>query len=492
MVKNKLTITASVLLALAAFASAQYLIPWQSCNSGGAPGTGTGYALNGSVGQPVQGTGTGTGGVGPGYRGYWGFWVPMVEDTTHGWTEMTKMLLVPSTKYIKDGGWMAYNSGNGRIYAAKGNKTQDFYAYFVAGDSWHQQALWPDGIEAKKPGKGAAGCCDGNGIAFATKGNNKQGFWAYYVDGDSWRQKKDVPLGVSNKKVKGGTGIVWAVKGGTGDPYLLKGYKNEFYRYHSDGDSWQTLPPAPIGSNVKWDKGSWLAYDGADKIYAFKAKYHEFYRYHLDGDSWSAALAPMPVAGSGGSKKAKDGSCGAFKGGKVYALKGGNTQEFWCYTVATNTWAELDTIPKFGSTGKKKKVKAGASIVAVDQVLYATKGNKCNELWKYKPAASFGGEPMPSREGVMAERLAIGDWRLAIAPNPIVSGYAALHYSLPKAGPATLRIFDVAGRSVLTQTLIAGRSGSVGLDLRHLSTGVYLAKLAADDFSTTQKLVLQR
>ncbi len=99
---------------------------------------------------------------------------------------------------------------------------------------------------------------------------------------------------------------------------------------------------------------------------------------------------------------------------------------------------------------------------------------------------------MPSREGVMAERLAIGDWRLAIAPNPIVSGYAALHYSLPKAGPATLRIFDVAGRSVLTQTLSAARTGTATLDLRVLSNGVYLVKLRAEGCNVTQKVVVRR
>jgi hypothetical protein len=72
------------------------------------------------------------------------------------------------------------------------------------------------------------------------------------------------------------------------------------------------------------------------------------------------------------------------------------------------------------------------------------------------------------------------------------SGHAVLRYSLPCAGLAVLRIYDVAGRVVLTQALAAGRSGALSLDLRQLKAGVYLAKLVTDGFSATQKLVVQR
>jgi YVTN family beta-propeller protein len=414
-----------------------------------------------------------------------------------GWTAKSPM--PTGAKAIKDGGWLAYDAGTARIYATRGQKQPDFFAYNPAKDSWKALAPWLPGTEAKLPQKGSVGCADGDGNIYATKGNSTSGFWKYDANANAWTQKKDIPLGLSNKKVKGGTDMVF-VKGtghDTGYVYLLKGYKNEFYRYNTATDSWQTLIPAPVGSNGKWDKGSWLVAQKAPgpppkpyTIYAFKAKYMEFYSYSTETGSWSASLAAMPIAGSAGSKKSKDGGCADLLNDYIYALKGGNTREFWKYTIAANSWTEKETIP----TGSfKKKVKAGADIAAVGSVLYATKGNKSNELWKYTPGALLF--DVPRRDGVEAERLANGDCRLAIAPNPLASGFATLSFTRPleSSNPRILlSVYDVTGQRVMARTLVAGRSGIVSLDLRHLSNGVYLVKLASEGFAGSQKLVVQR
>jgi hypothetical protein len=404
-----------------------------------------------------------------------------------------KSSMPAGAKAIKDGGWLAYDvagtdAGTGRIYASRGVKTTDFFSYNPANDSWKALAPWLPGTEAKPPSKGSAACADGNGHVYATKGNNTTGFYAYDAGTNAWAQKKDVPLGLSNKKVKGGTALAWGYKGGVGAAYVLKGYKNEFYKYTPTGDSWTTLAPAP-GAMPKWDKGSWLAYDDVNKkVYAFQAKYMAFYSYDTEKDSWSAALAPMPAAGSAGSKKAKDGSCGAFFTGSIYALKGGNTQEFWKYTIASNSWAEKETLPK-GTM--KKKVKAGGSITTAGLTLYAIKGNKSDELWQYVPGGAFMAPSDPEREGVMAGKTVIAQG-VSITPNPLASGFAVLRYSLPKAGSAQLSVYNVAGQTVVSQTLVAGRSGIVNLDLKHLSNGVYLVKLSSEGFVNSQKLVVQR
>jgi hypothetical protein len=409
-----------------------------------------------------------------------------------GWSLCpTPVPATPSGKQVKDGGWLAYDVSRARIFAAKGNKTGDFYSYNPANDSWKQLQTWPPGTEAKLPKAGSAGAADGNGKVYATKGNNTQGFWAYDAAGDAWTQKADVPLGPTNKKVKGGTDIVYVNKlGGCG--YLLKGYKNEFWRYHVAGDSWHQMQDAPAGANIKWDKGSWLAFDNAHTIYAHKAKYHEFYKYDTDKDSWNpTALVAMPIPGSAGSKKSKDGGCGTWinvGGEAIYALKGGNTSEFWKYTVTANSWAEKDTLPK-GAGGKK--VKAGADIVAVGTKLYAFKGNKTGELWMYTPGSAVF-VPRPLRDGVASEPVATFAAGMTLSPNPLAGGFARLSYGLPQAGAAGITVFDVTGRPVLAQTLVAGRSGTADLDLRCLSAGVYLVKLVAPGFSAAQKLVVQR
>jgi hypothetical protein len=407
-----------------------------------------------------------------------------------GWTARNPM--PTGAKAIKDGGWLAYDASKARIYATRGQKQPDFYAYAPQGDSWGVRAPWLLGTEGKLPQKGSVGCADGSGYVYATKGNNTSGFYKYDANANAWAQKRDVPLGLSNKKVKGGTDIAWAIKGSVGSPYLLKGYKNEFYRYDTGTDSWQTLTPAPVGVNGKWDKGSWLAYDGVKTIYAHKAKYHELWKYDTERDSWSPTmLAGMPIPGSAGSKKAKDGCCGSFvegepPGGCFYALKGGNTREFWQYKVAANSWAEKETIP----TGMfKKKVKAGADIVAVGTVLYATKGNKSNEFWMYTPGATVFAAPQ--HDGVLAERLTIDDWRLTIAPNPLAAGFVSVRLSSLLTAPFSLRIYDAAGRCVgVWKPLL--RSGAADLDMRHLAAGVYLVRVEMGSFVATQKLVVQR
>ncbi len=307
-----------------------------------------------------------------------------------GWKEKEPVPTAPSGTYAKDGAWLVYDSANGRVYAAKGNKQVDFYAYAPVQNAWNQGLMpIPLGVEFKKPSKGCAGCVDPSGFVYMTKGNNTLGFWRYDVAEDTWIPRQNVPLG-GGKKVKGGTGLAYA----NGSVYLLKGYKNEFYKYNPVDSAWTTLHVAPVGqyNHWKWDKGSWLAYDGDHTIYAHKAKYHEFYRYNVNSDSWSTALHAMPVYGSTGKKKTKDGGCGAWLDGRIYALKGGNTQEFWRYTAATDSWHEMDILPRVGTGGKKKKVKAGGSITSDGNVLYAQKGNKCNEFWRYVPNTSGGSD----------------------------------------------------------------------------------------------------
>ena len=409
-----------------------------------------------------------------------------VSGQMPGWYPKAPMPTQPSGKSPKDGAWLAYDAGTGLVYSAKGNKATDFYSYFPGPDSWHTLAPWPAGREAKPPSKGAVGCMDGNGHAYATKGNNKQGFWKYFTAGDSWQQEEDVPLGLSNKKVKGGTGLAYAFRRDTGYAYLLKGYKNEFYRYNPVGDSWLVLQPAPVGSNVKWDKGSWLAYDpDHNRIYAHKAKYHDFYYYDVNGDSWSGPKHGMPIPGSAGSKKSKDGGCGDFYHGSIYSLKGGNTLEFWRYDIGGDSWTEQPPMP----VGSGKKVKAGAGIAATDKAIYLMKGNKSTEFWMYSPGAFLFEPPQP--DGVVSSSFIVQRSSFIVSPNPLASGSATVRFSSSLAFPASLRIYDATGRLV-RQSAICNLKSEVVLDLRSMPAGVYLVKLQSESFTATQKLVVQR
>jgi hypothetical protein len=415
-----------------------------------------------------------------------------------GWSELSPLPGPPSGKSIKDGGCLAYDAATDLFYASKGNKTGDFYAFDVRTGTWTNRTGIPLGSEAKQVFKGSALCSDGNGNLYLTKGNNTLGFWKHEAAENEWEQMTNVPTGPSGKRVKQGAALAWATTNGVGHAYLLKGYRNEFYKYDPAANTWIQLRNAPIGpsNHVKWDAGSWLLPNpepGAHILYAFKAKYHEFYAYDTDADTWLTApvLTPMPIRGTAGNKKAKDGSCAAWYNGVIYTLKGGNTSEFWRYFPKGDTWRPQLDIPLFGVTGARKKVKSGAAMATYPSTgVYAFKGNKTNEFWRFRPLWEAT-SAQPSRDGVTAGTTEIANVSFAIAPNPLSGGFATVRYSLPKAGLATLNVFDVTGRTVLSQTMAAGRTGTASLDLRKLEAGVYLVKVTTEGFSTTQKLVVE-
>jgi hypothetical protein len=409
-----------------------------------------------------------------------------------GWCELKDVPFSSSGKPVKDGGWLAYMDGDECVYAAKGNKTGDFFRYDPLADTWHLLAPIPKGSEGKLPGKGANATTDADRFLYATKGNNTLGFWRYDIERNGWRQLADVPSGIYNKKVKGGTDLAYVDFDDTPYVYLLKGYKNEFYRYNVESNGWALLESAPVGSNVKWDKGSWMVYDEDCALYAHKARYHELWRYDIEETCWARdSLHSIPQVGqSGRKKKLKDGGCAAWLDDEIYALKGGNTQEFWKYDVEANAWTELDTIPSYGSTGKKKKVKSGADITCDgSDCFFALKGNRSREFWRYILPWMVP-RRVPERAGVMAATAELGPSRIEVLPSHAATGFVNVRYVLPSACDLAVGFYDVSGRLRATRRIAVGRSGTAALDLRGLASGVYLARLTAEGQTYVQKVIL--
>jgi len=409
-----------------------------------------------------------------------------------GWAEMKS---VPGM--VKDGAWLAMNQDNGLLYGARGYKSGDFFCYDPNIDSlgrWTSLLAWPLGVEMKPPAKGAAGCY-GGGYIWAAKGNNTPGFWRYSIADNTWQQLENIPMGTSGKNPKGGTDMVYVVQEDVGYVYLLKGYQQDFFRFNTSTLAWQQLPDAPAGAKPKWDKGSWLVYDGDNLIYAHKAKYHELWTFNLTTMQWSTApLQGMPYQSllTGKTKKSKDGGSAAYYNGYIYALKGGNTCAFYRYSIPLAAWSELAPMPEFGSTGKKKRVKEGGDIAAYgEQIFYAFKGGKTAEFWRYADTISALLASQPERAGVMGEKVVAERFGFSVAPNPVVKGYGLLSYSVPQPSAARVSVYDVTGRTVLEFGFVASGTGTKSLDLRQLSAGVYLVRFEAAGSSASQKLIVR-
>jgi hypothetical protein len=409
-----------------------------------------------------------------------------------GWLEVAQVPLSPSGRAVKDGGWLAWDAASGEFVVAKGHKTGDLYSFDPATGSLTARLPWPVGNESRPPSKGAVGVGDGSGSVYAVKGNNTVGFWRYDIVADGWEQLPDVPLGMSNKRVKGGSDLAYVTEGDSGYVYLLKGYRTEFYRYSIGSGRWQTLADAPAGARPKWDKGSWLAYDGTTVLYAHKAKYHELYAFDVAAGTWGAVMTGMPLVNSqtGRTKKSKDGGDAALLGGLLYALKGGNTQDFYSFEPATQAWAEKETVPAYGTTGRKKRVKSGGSIASDGIALYALKGNKTLELWRYVPSSLGAGPVTPSaRAATQGARRETPEVEICVQ-SPAHRA-ATVRWSAPSSlapHPSLLSVYDASGRLILTRSLDLAVSRS--LRLPPLSPGIYVIRVSGA-VRTTGKLVVQ-
>jgi hypothetical protein len=94
-------------------------------------------------------------------------------------------------------------------------------------------------------------------------------------------------------------------------------------------------------------------------------------------------LPSLPAGPRG--REIKDGGALAFcRDTLVFAFKGNNTTEFYRFNILDTTWTAVESIPSYGSTLKKKRIKKGARLETVgDQLIYAVKGNNTFEFWRY-------------------------------------------------------------------------------------------------------------
>jgi len=405
-------------------------------------------------------------------------WFFVNPPTPQAWIRMREISPGVSGKPVKYGGSLVAVRGL-YIYAFKGNNTNEFYEYFINGDSWSVKCTIPYAPEKKKRVKrGAALCYDSRDtMIYALKGNNTTEFWAYDPNLDTWVQKRSLPEGVSGRRVKGGSGLAYQRVGDNRYIYCLKGSKTrEFYKYHINGDSWISLPDAPLGISQKYFKeGSCLVRAG-NYIYALKGYYNEFFAYSLDDDTW-ITKKPLPFVGiEGRKKKTKDGAAMTYDGNRriIYALKGGNCNEFWAYFIDADTWIELPPMPLEPSL---RKVKSGGALAFAQDRVFAFKGNKTFEFWMYTwdstqlfsltNAQDFP-TSMPSNDKLL----------LGINPNP-VRDKLNICYRTITPGIVGLKLYDITGRCV--KSLDFGRK-DVGVHHHNLAvdgliSGVYVLTL---------------
>ncbi len=432
-----------------------------------------------------------------------------VNDTVSGmfvvpfsiprWVRRTDVPNGNRLKRVKDGCALAYNeeSDSGLLYAFKGNNTCEFYRYNVWTDRWASAESIPalGTNNVKKTVKKGAALTQIGGRLYGSKGNNTYDWWCYNPtvhSGSAWHKCALVPTGA--RAVREGAGCVGVTVQDTPCVYLLKGSGTcEFYRYNTVSNTWATMAPAPVGGSRKpFKNGSCLTYNpDCDTIYALKGSYNEFFAYSVSRNTWSSN-EPLPRVSPPGSKskKVKDGAGLAYHGNIVYALKGGNTYEFWKYPLDSHHWYPAED---FLAGPTMKRVKGGGALVyaPLKGNLYATKGNNTYEFYMYWLTDSIMGG-RPARPSDMQAQTLPCRTALEIAPNPFQTR-AAVAYSLSRPGQASLKLYCITGG--LVRVLVDGyqTAGShVALVTRgSLSAGVYVIRYRCEEYTETRKIVVE-
>jgi len=427
------------------------------------------------------------------------------------WTAMTNIIAEPSGKNPKSGSCMA--GLNGEIYFLKASGRKDFAKFTpnattgtwaVAETLKKGDKLLGDGKYAKK---GASMAAYGDDI-YVLRGNNTPGFWKFHTDtigGETlgWKKLANIPTGAKNPKdASGMVPITRTTLAGDSDYiFTMKGSKTaEFYFYNPTTNVWSAALPAPgagTSTKVGYKKGSCITYNDATKnVYVLKGTYGDFFKFNVDSLTWTELKrydSKTMINRLGKKKKFGDGASLVFYNDVVYALKGGNTYEIWKYNVTgdSQNWTQLDAswdIP----VGGGKKVKAGGGMIMAAGAFYANKGANTGEFYMHGLPTFEGAASVTPVNGTMGTTMAKGEFKLVLAPNPAIN-MTAVRYSLPKAGPVSFTLYNVAGSVVRTYANTnSTNNGVLMVDTKALPSGVYILRFNSGAVNLTRKLVLQK
>jgi hypothetical protein len=301
--------------------------------------------------------------------------------STRRWRQLISIPAGRSNKPVRGGGCLV--SAGSRIYAFKGASTNEFWTFEPRHQEWSAAKPLPSGYTGKKIRAGAALCWDGENRIYALKGNNTREFWCYDIVLDSWIELPRLPDWTAG--IRFGSGLAYVAKRDTNKVFCLKGSgTTDFLVYWIKQGEWHSRRPVPRGPMDKpVRRGSALTAHG-NRIFVLKGWTNEFFEYIVNRDSWRSC-APLPMDVNGRVKKSRDGAALTSDQTRyIYAFKGGRTTEFWRYDVIADTWERLEDIPP---GDRWHRVNTGGALTFLEGAVYGFKGGGSREFWRYEVAS---------------------------------------------------------------------------------------------------------
>lgn len=395
------------------------------------------------------------------------------------WKELAPVPRGPRGRPVKDGGSLVA-VGDG-LLALKGANGREWYRYSATADSWAALADMPLGTDGHKVRAGASLCWDGSGAVFALKGTGTREFWRYDILGDSWQPLASLPE--HTRGARYGSGLVFVPVRDTDEVFMVKGSNTrDFLVYWVRQNEWHARRPLPPGPDTTTARhGTCLALLGG-RVFCLKGRTTEFYEYFTDGDSW-VERASLPRLGRRMQwKKPARGAALASDGSRfLYAFKDGRSNEFWRYDTRGDSWSQLDDIP---GGSRRRRVGHGGALAWLGGRTYALKGGGSNELWCFDPLALLAEVPAPGRVAVAeADVFAL----TVVRHPPVVQRCGSVaEYPVPQ-GTTGVMVFDAAGR-VVTRRAAAHPE----VELRFSRPGVYFVVMTGDSGSFVAKTTVVR
>ncbi len=289
---------------------------------------------------------------------------------TDTWTSLTN--LPANARY----GAAIYVENDGYIYIFQGNNQYRLWKYNIATNSYLGYEETPTTFN------NGSNLDYYNGYLYAARGNNSTSYYRLNISSNTWETLTSAPANFNDETD--------SVRVGTDIYYFRGSNTTDFYRYSTTGNSWTTLAVAP--ATVRF--GAALAYPGSgDYIYATRGNSTStFWRYSISGNSWddvSVADIPANAVASYGSTLNSDGT-------NIFYNAGIGVNRYFKYTIGTDTWSELSTLPFTPFYGTDMTYYNGR--------MYALAGWYKTELWEYTISTDTW-RKLPNFSGYLAQNL---------------------------------------------------------------------------------------
>ncbi len=256
------------------------------------------------------------------------------------------------------------------FYAFRGNDTPDFWQYDEGYNKWYSMASAPAAV-----GAGGSLAYTRDQYIYGMQGGNNTGFWRYDITNNVWDVMADTPDVVND-----GGYLRWGGRDGNNNNkiYAYQGGTAAFWVYDTGTNSWSTLSPAPDTTGA----GASLVWTGGDDIYGTRGgSSASFWYYDISADEWSDEVADDPAGGIGAGAELSYVNVefvvaeNTYTFNHIYATRGGGTQDFWRYSLASGDWEVRASTPAaITSSGTLRWDGSG--------FIFAFQGGT-NTMWRY-------------------------------------------------------------------------------------------------------------